>query len=362
MKTNYLNKYVVKGCVAFISFLLIAPGCKKIEIIKELKDFKQVNLVSNNDEYGARRIDPLFQNGWGIAFGPSGTAWVSFANTGYTSAWDSGGNDVLPLVTIPGAGDAATGGHPSGQVFNATTGFNLVNGSPAKFIFAGLDGVLSGWNGGPAAVVALDDSKSGAVYTGIALAMKGSDPYLYTANFSAGKIDVYNSTWEEVEMPFNDPDLPAGYAPYNVQAIGDYLYVTYAKVGADGRAEKAAGEGYVDTYSTDGALVSRFASKGVLNAPWAVVQAPDSFFTGTDMSAIHNAILVGNFGDGHINVFGSAGNFIGPLRSKAHPLVIDGLWGLAFPPATAVNINLDNLYFAAGPDDEEDGLYGYITK
>lgn len=355
--------FLVTGWLFLIVIMLAVPGCKK-NPPKVLKDFNQVNLVANNDEYGAVRIDPAFINGWGIAFGGSGVAWVSIEGSGLSGVWDKAGVEVIPGgVTIPTVGDATGGGHPSGQVFNGTADFKLPNGNPARFIFAGLDGIISGWNGGPAAVTALDDSKSGAVYTGIALASVDGANFLYTANFSAGKIDVYDKDWAEVDKPFTDPHLPWGYSPFNIQNIGGWLYVMYAKVGPNGEEEKGAGKGYVDIYKPDGSLVKRLASKGALNAPWGVAQAPAEFFDqDMDMPNVPNAILVGNFGDGRINVYDQSGNFIGPLRSKHKPLEIDGLWGISFPPATATTVPQNWLYFAAGPDDETHGLYGYITK
>jgi len=345
-----------------ISTLVIAPGCRKNP--KVLRDFNQVNLVANNDEYGdTTRVDPAFLNGWGMSFSPGGTIWVSAESTGLSEVWNKTGGVQLPAVTIPSHGDAATGGHPSGQVFNGTSGFKLPNGNPARFIFAGLDGIISGWNGGPAAVTAVDDSPSGAVYSGITLASSGGANYLYVANFSAGKIDVYDSLWAEVDMPFHDPFLPSGYAPFNIRAIGDWLYVLYAKVGADGEEEKGPGNGFVDIYNTDGSFVKRFASRGTLNAPWGIDKAPAAFWASDmDMPNIPDAILVGNFGDGRINVYDPSGHFVGQLRSKGKVLVIDGLWAISFAPVTATAIDPGWLYFAAGPDDENDGLFGYITK
>jgi uncharacterized protein (TIGR03118 family) len=359
MKTIFINKHIQVICVC-LSLLIMVPACRKIEEVRELKDFKQVNLVANNDEYNAVRIDPMFQNGWGLSFSPTGIAWVSAANTGLSEVWDQSGNIILPAVTIPGPGDAGTGGHPSGQLFNSTTGFKLSNGNPARFIFAGLDGVISGWNGGSAALKAIDDSKEGAIYTGIALASDKGANFLYLANFGEGTIDVYDSNWVEVEKPFKDPNIPSGYGPFNIQAVGNVLYVMYAKDN-NGEEETGLGKGYVDVYKPNGTLIKRFASNGALNAPWGVTAAPDEFFSGMGMPAIHNAILVGNFGDGHINVFDQHGNFIGQLRSKGKAIEIDGLWGISFLPSTASG-NPDWLYFASGPDDEADGLFGYITK
>ena len=354
--------FLVTSWLFLIAILVIVPGCKK-NPHKVLKDFNQVNLVANNDEYGAARIDPAFINGWGISFSPGGIAWVSVEGSGLSEVWNTSGNEIIPARTIPTVGDAATGGHPTGQVFNGTSGFLLPNGNPARFIFAGNDGIISGWNGGPGAVTAIDDSPSGAAYTGIALASDGGANFLYVANFSARKIDVYDSLWAEVDKPFTDPNLPSGYSPFNIQNIGGWLYVMYAKVGPDGDEEKGPGNGFVDIYTPDGSFVKRFASKGALNAPWGVAQASPGFFDqDMDIPNIANAILVGNFGDGQINVYDESGDLIGPLRAHGKPIEIEGLWGISFAPVTATTVNPNWLFFAAGPDDETHGLFGYITK
>ncbi|MDQ6845783.1 MAG: TIGR03118 family protein [Bacteroidota bacterium] len=350
--------YLATGLLA-IAMLIVMQGCRKSPA-RLIKQFNQVNLVANNNKYGAARIDPAFINGWGIAFSPSGIAWVSAEGSGLSEVWDKTGNIVIPAVTIPSVADAATGGQPTGQVFNGTADFMLPNGNPARFIFAGDDGIISGWNGGPAAVTALDDSKSGAVYTGITIGQVDGTNFLYVANFSAHKIDVYDKNWAEVEMPFRDPGIPDDYSPFNIQNIGGKLYVMYAMIGANGDEVKGPGLGYVDIYNTNGSLVRRFVSKGELNAPWGVAQAPPEFWGG-DVT-VPNAILVGNFGNGHINIYDQWGTYLGPIRSKEKPLAIDGLWGISFPPATATTANPGWLYFAAGPEHETDGLFGYISK
>lgn len=352
--------FLLTGWLFLIAVMVATPGCKKNPPSPLVKDFQQVNLVANNDEYGAVRIDPAFINGWGIAFSGSGIAWVSAEGTGLSEIWDKDGVELRPAVTIPTVGDAISGGHPSGQVFNSTSDFKLPNGNPARFIFAGLDGIISGWNGGNSAVTAIDDSPGGAVYTGIALASVDGNNFLYAANFSGGKIDVYDKDWAEVEKPFTDPHLPSGYSPFNIQNVGGKLYVMYAKVGADGDEMKGAGLGIVDIFRPNGTFEKRFVSGGALNAPWGVAAAPPEFW-GTDFD-VANAVLVGNFGDGRINVYDQSGKFVGPLRSKEKPIEIDGLWGISFAPVTATTVNPGWLYFAAGPDDEEHGLFGYITK
>jgi len=341
--------------------LMVVPGCKKPhhEDQHDLQNFNVVNLVANDSKYHAARVDPDFINGWGIAFGASGVAWVSSEGTARSEIWDKAGNQLIPAVSIPSPGDKTNGGHPSGQVFNSTTDFKLANGNPARFIFAGLDGIISAWNGSTSAVTTVDDSESGAVYSGITIAQNGGANYLYVANFSAKKIDVYDKDWNEVEKPFRDYDLPSGYGPFNIQNIDGDLYVMYAKVGAGGDEEVGAGNGYVDIFKPNGLLVKRFATRGTLNAPWGIAKAPGVFWDDVD---IKNRILVGNFGDGRINVFEKNGKYVGQLQKHDGVIQIGGLWGISFAPATATSVDPGFLYFAAGPDDEADGLFGYIEK
>ncbi len=345
----------------FLAFILATASCKKPP--EPRKNYEQVNLVASTDEYHATRIDPNFINGWGLAFGPSGVAWISAAGAGLSEVWDKDGNEVIAGgVTIPSPANSTTGGHPSGQVFNGTGDFKLPNGNPAKFLFAGLDGIISGWNGGSSAAIALDDSKSGAVYTGIAIAQDGVANFLYTANFSARKIDVYDKDWKEVDKPFKDPNLPEDYSPFNIQSIDGKLYVMYAKVAADGDELKGATLGAVDIYNPDGSFLRRFASHGTLNAPWGVAAAPIGFWGDNNADDAEGVILVGNFGDGRINAFDKWGHFLGQLKSEGKPIEIEGLWGISFAPATATAIDPGWLYFAAGPDDETHGLFGYIKN
>ena len=351
-----------------LAFLLVLAGCQKsvetspsqeaVESAKDpksLKDFTQVNLVGSNNEYNPARIDPLLVNGWGISFSPTGTVWISAQGTGVSTVYNKDGNQVLPAVQIPSPG-GPSGGNPTGQVFNASRGFRLPNRNPARFIFVNLDGVISGWNGGAAAVAVKNNNPD--VYTGVAIARNGVDSFLYVADFRDGEIEVYDTAWNQVSMPFMDPDLPSGYAPFNIQTIDNKLWVMYAKQ-AVGPAETGPGLGFVDIYNPNGTLVKRFASKGQLNAPWGVAKAPASFWGDGGAS---NIFLIGNFGDGRINAYDENGNFQGQLRQHGNPIEIDGLWAITFAPTTATAINPNWLYFAAGPDHEEEGLFGYITR
>ncbi|RDC63415.1 TIGR03118 family protein [Adhaeribacter pallidiroseus] len=331
-----------------------------------LQDFSQVNLVSSvAGNYNAKRVEPTMQNAWGLAFNATGIPWVNATNTGLSFILNPEGEQVIPPVTVPSP-TAATGGLPTGMVFNATDDFKLPNGNPARFLFCGIDGLISGWNPG-GSVKVVDRSAAagykGAAYTGLAKAVNNGANYLYAANFSIGKIDVFDANFKQVKTKYyKDANVPAGYAPFNIRNLRNKLYVLYAKKDANGRPEKGKGKGYVTIFNPDGSLFRRFIVNGALNAPWGIARAPKGFFKNdSQYNKLKDAILVGNFGDGYINVYTAEGKYVGPLLAKGKPLAIDGLWEISFPPRTATNVDLTRLYFAAGPNNEKDGLFGYIS-
>jgi uncharacterized protein (TIGR03118 family) len=365
----------IPGLLIFLTLFFLTSGCRKDDI-KKLKNFDQVNLVANNDEYGAPTIEPLLVNGWGLAWAPSGIAWVN-SEGGHVSALFNG-EGLAPRipVNIPGPGGPASG-HPTGIVFNGTADFMLSNGSAARFLFVGVDGALSGWNQGAGDnAILIKDNSATSAYTGLAIGVSNGANFIYAADFRAGKIAVWDKNFDPVDnMPFSDGSIPDGYAPFNIQAVGDWLYVTYAKVADDGEEEAGVGKGFVSIFNTDGSFVRRFASSDLLNAPWGVTMADKSFFKDGDdnpgdtedgdygKNEHHDAnrILIGNFGDGKINVYTTDGAFVGQLLSHGHPIVIEGLWAIGFAPVTST-IDQRRLYFTAGPEDEEDGLFGYLIK
>jgi uncharacterized protein (TIGR03118 family) len=388
LKLNYMNRlynqvFQTLSAISLLGSVIFLPGCQKettavadnaTSLSKQqpykdprtLKDFVQVNLVANNGNYGAAHIDPHLMNAWGIAFSANGIAWVSSQEGHVSSVYDRDGNLIpaRPEVAIPSPG-SSMGGNPTGTVLNIdpnANDFKLSNNASARFMFAGADGVISGWNGaaGNNALVIANNSPA-ASYTGLAIARASSGAYyLYAANFSQSKIDVWDKDFNSVQMPFTDPGLPSDYSPFNIQNVGGMLYVMYAKLGADGDEVAKPGNGYVDIYDPMGTLIHRFVSQGQLNAPWGVAWAPAGFFS-DESGAAQAAVLVGNLGDGRINAYSTEGRFLGQLRSHGAPIVIEKLWGISFPPATST-IDPNRLYFAAGPNDEQDGLFGYITK
>ena len=323
---------------------------------------------------------PSLQNAWGIAWSPTGIAWVNSEASHLSHLYTGEGAIVRPAVNIPSPTDTI-GGAPTGIVFAGGAGFMLANGQPAAFLFAGDDGVISGWNGAAgnnALRIANNSPNSG--YFGLALATWNGSHFLYAANFMAGKIDVWDTTFTPVHMTFNDPGLPASYSPFNIQAIGSWLFVMYAKVGPGGDEIHQVGLGLVDVFNPDGSFVKRFATGGTLNSPWGATMTPANFLSDNDMSGVDASslknipgisnidndqepgILIGNFGDGRINVYTLEGHFRGQLQKHKQPITIDGLWALSFAPTTATAIDPMRLYFSAGPKDETDGLFGYLIK
>lgn len=319
--------------------------------------YKQTNLVSDLPGVAAL-TDPDLRNPWGIAYGPSGPFWISNNGTNTSTLYNGAG----AKVTLPGNITAVNvPGSPTGVVFNNTTGFKLPNGQAATFLFAGEGGTLRGWNfpSGATTAQVQDMSGSNAIYKGIAIATVGSAPRLYATNFHNGAVDTFDSNFKYTGS-FTDTTVGDGFAPFNVQNIGDHLFVTFAKQDADREDDVAgAGNGFVDEFNPDGTLVRRFASNGTLNSPWGVALAPMSF------GQFGGDLLIGNFGDGRINAFDpTTGSFLGQLQGANGPLSIEGLWGLKFGNGAAAGPT-DTLFFTAGiagPGAIEDhGLFGSIT-
>jgi uncharacterized protein (TIGR03118 family) len=318
--------------------------------------FTVVNLVTDDQSVNKAQItDPHLINAWGISYGPTSPFWVSSNEAGLAVLYK-----VDPLtnattkqgleVTIPGAGNV------TGQVFNIGGAGNF-NGN--NFLFVSEDGTISGWRGalGTTAEV-LQLASADNSYKGAAISVIGSNAYLYAADFAGGQIDVLkgNAGAPDLAATFADPNIPSGFAPFNIQNLGGTLYVTYAKRKADGDDEAGPGNGFVDAFDLQGNFLARVGSMGTLNSPWGLAIAPGSF------GGFAGDLLVGNFGDGHINVFDTGTDtFIGQLLGAGDiPLEIDGLWGL-IPGNGGSGGSPQAIYFSAGPVDEGHGLFGVIA-
>jgi uncharacterized protein (TIGR03118 family) len=300
-------------------------------------------------------IDKNLVNAWGIAFGPSGGIWVSANHTGLSTIYDIHGSVLRPPVTIPSSNNKGPGA-PTGMVYNATSDFIIpANHEKGKFIFASEDGIIVAWSSGNSAIKVADRSAHHSVYKGLALANNGEGNFLYATDFSNGKIDIYDRRFRFVgHNEFSDPTIPIGYAPFNIQYLGGKFYVTYAKQKPDHHDDQSGpGNGYVNVFTPKGKLIKRFASRGILNSPWGIAQSEQSFCEN------ESKIFVGNFGDGKINVFDVSGEYNGPLLN-AVPIVIDGLWDLSFQPEYVHGRDINALFFTAGPNQEQHGLFGYI--
>jgi uncharacterized protein (TIGR03118 family) len=322
--------------------------------------YQQTNLVSDGF-VKAITTDSNLKNPWGISFSATGPFWVSNNGTGVASLYNGSGQIQTLVVSIPPLAGGTAPSAPTGQVFNifrSNNSFQLTSNNPAVFIFATEDGTISGWNGGTAAILKVDNSASGAVYKGLAIGNNITGDFLYAANFTGNRIDIFDSNFAPASLSgsFTDPNLPAGYAPFNIQNLGGQLFVTYAV--QDGKDDKPGpGNGIVDVYDTSGNLVKRLISNGVLNSPWGLALAPDKF------GEFSNDLLVGNFGDGKINAFDTtSGAFLGTVSDKdANPIVNDGLWGLIVGNGGNGG-DMNTLYFTAGLNDEADGLFGSIAS
>jgi len=324
--------------------------------------YRQTNLVSDLPGM-AQLTDPDLVNPWGLAVSPTSPVWVADNGTGKATLYRGfvSGSPIqkVPLVvSIPG-------GAPTGQVFNSTPGFVVHSGAasgPAAFIFDSEAGLVTGWNSAvppppPSTQAQVGASVPDAIYKGLAIASTATGTFLYAADFHNARIDVFDSSFQLVHLAgdFSDGEIPAGYAPFNVQALGGRLYVAYAKQDAD-REDEVAGpsRGFVDVYSTSGQLLSHLIEHGQLNAPWGLVLAP------ADFGRFSGDLLVGNFGNGRINAYDpETGEFLGRLRNEdGRPIEIEGLWALLVGTATIGGPT--TLLFTAGIDDEHHGLFGAI--
>ncbi|MFL9902195.1 TIGR03118 family protein [Paraburkholderia fungorum] len=325
------------------------------------QSFTATTLVSDG-AVSAPHTDANLKNAWGIAFNPKGFVWVADNGTSVATLYD--GNGVPQSLVVSIANGINGPANPTGIVFNGTTDFTVTQGGKTgvgAFIFSGEGGTITAWAPTVApttAIVMFDGGSGGAVYKGLALASNGTANFLYATDFHNNKIDVFDKNFAKVAMPgkFQDASLPAGFAPFGIQAIGAKLFVTYAKQDADAHDNlDGAGLGFVDVFDTSGNLMQHFASAGPLNAPWGIVQAPGNFgrFSGD--------VLIGNFGDGTINAFDPAsGQSLGTVNlPNGSTFVQRGLWGIAFGNGLD-NQPVNTLFFAAGPNDEADGVYGRI--
>ncbi|MGA7168756.1 MAG: TIGR03118 family protein [Candidatus Sulfotelmatobacter sp.] len=310
--------------------------------------YKLTNLVSNQKGV-AVHTDPLLVNAWGLAYGPGGPFWISDNGSGWSTLYTAAGVEEGLKVLIPTAGGDGPGS-ATGIVFNGSSDFN-VQGWPAIFLFATLDGTISGWapqSNANDAIVAV--TTPGAVYTGLAISSNTSGNFLFAADNANNKVDVFDSTFKLVNS-FTDTTLPAGFAPFGIQDFGGLLYVSFA-------SPSGASGGYIDVYSEGGISLKRLAQGGPLNQPWGFAIAPKNF------GPLSNTLLVSNnTNNGIINAFNSVtGQFVGTIRNTTgKDIVINQLWGIEFGGGSPKDGFTNELFFTAGPDNNLAGTFGKIV-
>jgi uncharacterized protein (TIGR03118 family) len=324
-----------------------------------LGQYKVTELVSNQPGT-APVTDAHLVNGWGLSRSAGSPFWVSDNVTGKATLYTGAGAKVPLVVTIPPAPGNVTGS-PTGTVFNITVGSLTPafvvskNGAsaPALFLFATLDGTISGWN--PAvdatnAVIGADRSGVGAVYTGLTIATTSAGAFLYAAdNGPNSRVDVFDANFNLVRS-FTDPGIHGGFAPYGVQQLAGNIWVTFG-------GNKSA-SGFVDEFDTNGNLLQHVAVNGPLHSPWGLAMAP-----ATGFGPFSGALLVSNnIPKGRINAFDpQSGAFLGVLRdAQGQAIEIDQIWAIMFGDS-GNNGQPNQLFFSAGPDNYANGRFGMIT-
>jgi uncharacterized protein (TIGR03118 family) len=308
--------------------------------------YTATTLVKNTGKKGDKQLI----NPWGLAYAPSNPFWLSDAGSGLSTLYDGSGNKQSLIVTIPSASGTGTGS-PTGIVYQASTEFQIKTW-PSAFMFSTLDGLIVGWshfdpNNG---LIGVDNSASGAVYTGMAVTARPSGNMIYAADFANNKVDVFDAKFKPV-MSFTDTSLPAGYAPLNVQDISGQLYVAFAR--QDGKAG-----GYIDIYNEDGTFVKTLIKGKPLAQPWGFAVAPANF------GPLSNTLLISNnTNTGTINGFDpTTGAFVGTVKTAAGKAIhINQIWGIEFGGGTAANGNTNQLYYTAGPKNNLNGIFGVIN-
>jgi len=360
------NRFLRLGMLPLLlsSLVLLPDMSSRAPIVNR---YRMQSLVSDGSLL-ADHFDSHLVNAWGIARGPTGPWWVANGGTGTVTVYDKKGNTYHDWQGNPPAIVLDVGGEPTGIVSNEGSSFIVKDGNdvgPARFIIANIDGKISAWSPGvPAptpsteAFTMIDLSAQGAVFTGLAIGGTSAGLRLFAADFGRGLVRVFDGEWNDVTPRnlFADPSIPSGFAPFGIQSLNGRLFVSYAKVGDEGDEEAGAGFGYVNVFTPDGSLIARVASRGALNAPWGMALAPAGF------GAFSGQLLIGNFGDGRISAYDmDTFEFKGQLAdTNGEPLEIEGLWGIAFGNGALAG-SAKSLYFAAGPKDEEAGIFGLIT-
>lgn len=352
----------------------LALALSMMEAAAFAQHYNQTNLVANTAGV-APVTDPALVNPWGMSRGSSTPWWTADNLTGLSTLYNGSGAKIGLTVTIPAAKTGATG-TPTGTIYNgSTTDFLLAPATPALFLFCTLDGLIVGWNPAVGAMAAVKTT-DGSSYTGLTSAVVQGQRRLFAANFTRGRVDVFDNAFhrvragEDEDAPFDDDRLPPDYVPYNVQAIGDDIVVTYALHEAGNPLETdGPGFGYVDIFSASGRMIMRLEHGDWLNAPWGVALAPLDFGVYS-----HSLLVAQSAGGGATQSSGyiaaydlATGRFEGLLEdASGNPIAINGIRAISPGNTGPNNFNAagapsGELYFTAGPMQGSGGLLGYLT-
>jgi uncharacterized protein (TIGR03118 family) len=344
-------------------------------------EFTDTALVSNKAGVvaTATTIDANLSNPWGLVTAPGLPFWIADNNSNVASLYSGSGQiqtnavtgSTTTAISIP-ASATGVAANPTGQVYNGTGGFLVPtsNGQETSlFIFSGEGGTIAAWakDSGATAVTAYDDGLSNgtehAVYKGLALGSVNGASFLYATDLHNNKVDVFDTNFAKpaaMQGKFIDPTMPAGFVPFGIAALNNQLYVSYAMQDTAMHDETTgAGLGYIDVFDFSGNFISRFASAGPLNAPWGMALAPAGF------GSFDGDLLIGNFGDGTINIFAPNGTSLatdmGPLTlNGGAPFAVPGLWSMVFGDGDS-DKPLTTLFYTAGFADQTDGVFGSIA-
>ncbi len=353
----------IRSCrrLAALSLAVVFSFALNAHAQVKAQHYSQKLLVADRPGIAAN-LDSNLVNPWGLSRSSGSPWWASDNGTGKATLYDGAGHPFPLVVTIPPANKSIKTGSPTGTVFNGGTGFQLVPGQPALFLFVTEDGTVSGWNPSvdPATAVIRVNENPQSVFKGATIANVGLNSFLYVADFRQGHLQVFDTSFHHVpsmEALFKDDRLPSGYAPFNVQNIGGDLYVTFGlQDSAKHDQLNGAGLGYVDAFTPTGALLRRFDHGSWLNAPWGLALAS------SDFGAFSHDLLVGQFGSGTIQVYDPlTGHLKGHLNDASNkPIQHEGLWSLSFGSDSTAG-PATTLFFSAGPNNEQNGLFGSIT-
>ncbi|HEY4051661.1 MAG TPA: TIGR03118 family protein [Acidobacteriaceae bacterium] len=361
-------------------------------IAAHAQHYNQTNLVGSSPGI-APVTDPLLVDDWGLARASNKSWWANDNDTGVSTLYNGAGAKNPLVVTIPPVDpQKSTKGSPTGIISSgSTTDFLIGSGQAAQFVFATHDGGIAAWNPNVAIsqgasapstnAVLVVKNTDGSAYTGLTSGVINGKTFLYAANFTKERIDIFDSAFHRVDLsensdnqfgfddlrnirqnqPFIDNELPAHYSPFNVQAIGPNIVVAFG-LHVDGQniAQGGPGLGFVDIFSSSGQLLTRLEHNDNENAPWGITLAP------LDFGLFSHDLLIGQFGGGVIAAYDIAtGKFEGLLQDPSgKPIVIPGVWALS--PGNITPDNLDpagspaaEVYFSARNNGK--GLFGRLT-